>query len=192
MTRLQAFLIALAVGFAVVAGSYAALQTTRLGAVSTTPVSVTAITHQRRALDRTAAALHKALKQRPPKLPAVQHPAPPAPRVVYVPGPSPVVTTQTPVGALPRQRVSARPVTRLAATSQQTYSVKATVHGGAREPRDPQQPVAAPATTTTTAAAAPVAPPTTTTAPPTTTSHSSPPPPSGGGGDGHDGGGADD
>jgi hypothetical protein len=91
MTRLQALLIALSVAFAVVAGTYAAMQTTRLGEGATTHVSATALAAQSRALDRTAAGLHRALRRRPPKLPAY-HPAPatsPAPRVVYAPAPVP-------------------------------------------------------------------------------------------------------
>lgn len=88
MTRLQALLIAFSVAFAVVAGTYAAMQTTRLGTGATTHVSATSLVAQRKALDRTAVALHKALKQHPPKLPPVRHVAPPAPRIVYSPAPT--------------------------------------------------------------------------------------------------------
>jgi hypothetical protein len=84
MTRLQALLIALSVAFAVVAGTYAAMQTTRLGIGATTHVSATSIAVQRRALDRTAIALRRALRQHPPKLPAVHGAKAPSRRYVYV------------------------------------------------------------------------------------------------------------
>lgn len=101
MTRLQALLIAISVAFAVVAGTYAAIETTRLGNGATTHVSATAIADQRRALNRSAVALHKALKQQPPKLPRVRRATLP-PRVVYAPAPAasvPVTAATTAVAA---------------------------------------------------------------------------------------------
>lgn len=111
MTRLQAFLIALSVSFAVVAGTYAAMQTTRLGTGATTHVSATAIADQRRALKRTAVALHKALRTRPPKLPPVKHVAPPPPRVVYAPAPVAAVPATQPVAVAPPATVRSAPAT---------------------------------------------------------------------------------
>jgi hypothetical protein len=112
MKRTHGFLIALALAFAVVAGTFAALRTTQLGAKATaTPrTSDAALLRQARALDRAEAALHKQLAQKPPALPAVPHtpmvatpslqaapaPAPtslasaPAPHVIYV-RPKPIV-----------------------------------------------------------------------------------------------------
>ena len=186
MTRVQALLIALSVAFAVVAGTYAAMQTTHLGTGATTHVSPTAIEVQRRTLDRTAAALHRALKQRPPKLPPVRRPAPSAPRVVYVPGPSPVVTVAPqPVAAPPRRRAAPTPVTRVVTVKGQTPSAAIAILPRPTGTRGAAGAGTAPAPTTTVAPS--VVPATTTTAP-TTTSHSSPPPSSGS----DDGGGADD
>jgi hypothetical protein len=85
MTRLQALLIALSVAFAIVAGTYAAMQTTRLGAGATPHVSATVIARQQRALDRTAVALHNALRRKPPALPPLRRGK--APRYVYVQAP---------------------------------------------------------------------------------------------------------
>ena len=95
MTRLQAFLIALSVAFAVVAGTYAAMQTTQLGAAATPHVNATAIAREQRALNHTAVALHKALRRRPPKLPPLRRAAPP--RTVYVQVAPPARTTLHPV-----------------------------------------------------------------------------------------------
>jgi hypothetical protein len=96
MTRFQAFLIALSIGFAVVAGTYAAMQTTKLGTGATTHVSATSITQQAHALDRTAVALKRALHKHPPKLPAVPKAAPAAPHVVYVQTPAPRTAVAAP------------------------------------------------------------------------------------------------
>lgn len=100
MTRLQALLIALCVAFAVVAGTYAAMQTTRLGAAASPHVSATAIAREQRALNHTAIALQKALQKKPPKLPPLRTHK--APRYVYAPAPP---------QAAPPQRTALAPAT---------------------------------------------------------------------------------
>jgi hypothetical protein len=76
MKRIHALLIALAVSFAVAAGTFAAIRTTRLGSASSPGISPVEFARQTRTLDRAQAKLEHALHQRPPKLPAV--PATPA------------------------------------------------------------------------------------------------------------------
>jgi hypothetical protein len=106
VNRKHALVISLAVGVAAIAGTLAATQTVKLGrhaaARATTPSSL--IAQRKHALDRTAVALRKALKQRPPKLPALPARAPAvasapvgyapatsgAQRVVYV-RPAPII-----------------------------------------------------------------------------------------------------
>ena len=80
MKRLPASLIALALAVAVVAGMFAALRTTQLGAkaTTTTKVSSTEIARQNRALDRAEAALRAELKRKPPAIARVPAAAPPA------------------------------------------------------------------------------------------------------------------
>lgn len=104
MTRIHALLIALAVSFAVVAGTFAALRTTRLGTSSSPTVSPTEIARQTRLLDRTQVQLQRALAKRPPKLPAlpvttvgtVKVPVPVAvPRLVTVSATAPVTKTSS-------------------------------------------------------------------------------------------------
>ena len=195
MTRVQALLIALSVAFAVVAGTYAAMQTTHLGTGATTHVSPTAIAVQSRSLDRTAAALHHALKQRPPKLPPVRRPAKAAPRVVYVPGPSPVVTVAPqPVAAPPRRRAAPKPVTRVVTVKRQAPSAAIAILPRPTGTRGAAGPGTTPPPPPTTTVGPAVVAPTTTTTAPTTTSHSSPPASSGGSDDGggDNGGGVDD
>jgi hypothetical protein len=69
MKRTHALIIALALAIAVVAGSFAALRTTQLGAKATTPqVNSIQIAQQNRALDRAAAALRAELKHKPPAI----------------------------------------------------------------------------------------------------------------------------
>jgi hypothetical protein len=68
MKRTQAFIIALALAVAVVAGTFAALRTTQLGAKATPHVNSTQIARQNRALDRAQAALRAELKRKPPAI----------------------------------------------------------------------------------------------------------------------------
>lgn len=80
MKRLPAFLIALALAVAVVAGTFAALRTTQLGATATTTTKVSSaqIARQNRALDRAEAALRAELRHKPPAIAAVPAAAAPA------------------------------------------------------------------------------------------------------------------
>ena len=71
MQKIHALLIALAVGFAVVAGAFAAFRTTQLGPSSSQQISPALLAAQNRALDRTEAALRRSARTRPPKLPKV-------------------------------------------------------------------------------------------------------------------------
>lgn len=73
MKRTHALLISLLLAAAVLAGSFAALRTTRLSTQSAAPtrVSSTALARQSRALDRAEAALRAELRRKPPALPAV-------------------------------------------------------------------------------------------------------------------------
>ena len=86
MKRMHALLIALALGIAVVAGTFAALRTTQLGSKSVaTNVSSAQIARQNQALTRAEAALRAELRRTPPAihgLPAT-HAAPPAQTVIY-------------------------------------------------------------------------------------------------------------
>jgi len=106
MKATHALVLALAVGVAAVAGTYAALRTTHLGmaAVQAPQVSSAAITRRSRALDRAQVALRAQLRRRPPALPRVPKAQPlpspataaplaapaAAPRVLYV-RPKPIV-----------------------------------------------------------------------------------------------------
>lgn len=115
MNKGHALLIALVVGIAAIAGTIAATKTAHLGQSATAhPKTPSALIAQRtKALNKTEVALRKALKQKPPKLPALPKAAPaaaapatsmvaapipavaaaPAPqRVVYV-RPKPIVVT---------------------------------------------------------------------------------------------------
>ena len=69
MKRIHALLIALAVSFAVVAGTFAAIRTTQLGSAASPSVSPTEVARQTRILDHTQAQLKRVLNKRPPKLP---------------------------------------------------------------------------------------------------------------------------
>ncbi len=69
MKRIHALLIALAVSFAVVAGTFAAIRTTQLGSAASPSVSPTEVARQTKILDQTKAQLKRALNKRPPKLP---------------------------------------------------------------------------------------------------------------------------
>ena len=108
MNRRHATVIALFLALALVAGLFAALRTTRLGATSATPtVSAAQIAQRNRQLDAVEAKLRTQAKQKPPALPALPPPtraasarsapaaaAPPAAsqpqRVIYV-RPAPIV-----------------------------------------------------------------------------------------------------
>ncbi|MDX6591848.1 MAG: hypothetical protein QOJ13_1044 [Gaiellales bacterium] len=70
MGRIHTYIIVIALGMAVVAGTYAALQTAALGQESST-ANEQQIKVRERALDQAEAKLRKAAKQRPPKLPAL-------------------------------------------------------------------------------------------------------------------------
>jgi hypothetical protein len=101
MTKLHAFLIAVAVAFAVVAGAFAAFRTTQLGATSTARVSPAVLAAQTQALDRTETSLRHSLKNHPPALPKLSRVKPvpvpavhaPAPRTVTVRVVRPAKTT---------------------------------------------------------------------------------------------------
>ena len=72
MNRNHALLISLAVGIAAVAGTIAATKTIHLGGAAkakASPATSSLVAQRSRALDRTEAALRKALAQKPPKLP---------------------------------------------------------------------------------------------------------------------------
>ena len=79
MKRVHALILAVAIGLAVVLGSFAALHTTR--AASPATVSNTQVATQNRALDRAEAALRAELRRRPPAITAA--PAPRAQTVIY-------------------------------------------------------------------------------------------------------------
>ena len=98
MKTAHALVLALAVGSAAVAGTYAALRTTQLGAaaVQAPQVSPAAIARRSRALDRAEVALRAQLRRRPPALPRVPKAQPPVPGVapaapVAAPAPAPRV-----------------------------------------------------------------------------------------------------
>lgn len=78
MKRIPALIIALALAVAVVAGTFAALRTTQLGAKATPHVSSAQIARQNRALDRAQAALRVELKRKPPAVSALPAATPPA------------------------------------------------------------------------------------------------------------------
>jgi hypothetical protein len=110
MTRLQALLIALSVAFAVVAGTYAAMQTTQLGTAASPHVSATVIARQQRALNRTAVALHNALRRKPPALPPLHHKR--VTRYVYVQAPPAVAPPPHLTAAPPATHTHSSPVAR--------------------------------------------------------------------------------
>ena len=92
MKRMHALLIALALGVAIVAGTFAAMRTTQLGASSTPRISDAQYLKQTRALARAEAALRAELRRKPTVSPVVA-PAPavaPAQSVIYH-RPAPIV-----------------------------------------------------------------------------------------------------
>ena len=100
MERTHAFAVAVAVAFAAIAGTIAALRTTQLGAHAraATHVSGAQVAKQNLALDRAERALLAELRKKPPALPplpAASHPtsitAATAPQTVIYHRPPPVV-----------------------------------------------------------------------------------------------------
>jgi hypothetical protein len=96
MKRTHALLIALVLALAALAGTFAALRTTQLGAgqaARSTGLSAAQVAQRNRVLDRAQAALAAELRKQPPPLPA-SNPAGAAPAsaqtVVYV-RPKPIV-----------------------------------------------------------------------------------------------------
>ena len=71
MKRTHAFLIALALGIAVVAGTFAALRSQQLARNAVPRVSTNQYASQTRALDRAEAAIRAELRRRPPAVPAL-------------------------------------------------------------------------------------------------------------------------
>lgn len=83
MKRIHTLVIALALGIAAVAGSFAAIRSTQLGAASTTPhVTPAQFAAQSRALNRAEAALRAELRHKPPALSSQQSGAQPV-TVIY-------------------------------------------------------------------------------------------------------------
>ena len=94
MRRTHAFLIALALGAAVIAGTFAALRSQQLARNAAPRVSSNQYLNQTRALDRAEAALRAELRRRPPAIPAVPTAAPvaaQAPQAVIYRRPAPIV-----------------------------------------------------------------------------------------------------
>jgi len=92
MKRTQALIIALALAVAVVAGMFAALRTTQLGATATPRVTSTQIARQNRALDRAEAVLRAELRHKPPAISTLrQAPRAPAAQTVIYHRPPPIV-----------------------------------------------------------------------------------------------------
>ena len=73
MKRTHALIVAVAVAFAAIAGTFAALRTTQLGSNATkaSRVSGTQIASQNRALDRAERTLLAELRKKPPALPSL-------------------------------------------------------------------------------------------------------------------------
>lgn len=100
MKRTHAFIVAVAVAFAAIAGTFAALRTTQLGANAnaSSHVSAAQIAKQNLALDRAERTLLAELHKRPPALPPLPvasrpatAPAAAAPQTVIYHRPPPVV-----------------------------------------------------------------------------------------------------
>ena len=103
MNRKHAFTISLAAAIAAIAGIFAATKSVDLGHSATAPATATSsvIASRTAALDRTEAALRKALAQKPPALPLLPARVPtrstapaqqPGQRVLYV-RPAPRIVT---------------------------------------------------------------------------------------------------
>lgn len=92
MKRTHAFLIALALGIAVVAGTFAALRSQQLARNAAPRMSSNQYAAQTRALDRAEAAIKAELRRRPPAVPAVTAATPArAPQAVIYRRPAPIV-----------------------------------------------------------------------------------------------------
>jgi len=92
MKRTHAFLIAVALGIAVVAGTFAALRSQQLARNAVPRISANQYTSQTRALDRAEAAIKAELRRRPPAVPALTVASPPrAPQAVIYRRPAPIV-----------------------------------------------------------------------------------------------------
>lgn len=108
MPRAHALVISVAIAFSVAAGGFAALRTTQLGSSPAPSISPTAFARETQQLRRTQAALERALRRRPPKLPPLPRPAVAAAPVAPAPAPAlaPVATT---VRSAPVVRTSSSP-----------------------------------------------------------------------------------
>jgi hypothetical protein len=92
MKRAHGFLIALALGIAVVAGTFAALRSRQLAGNPAPHVSSTQYVSQARALDRAEAVIRAELRRRPPAVPPLAGSTPAqTPRPVIYRRPAPVV-----------------------------------------------------------------------------------------------------
>jgi hypothetical protein len=92
MKRTHAFLIALALGISVVAGTFAALRSQQLAGNAAPRMSSNQYAAQSRALDRAERAIKAELRRRPPAVPAVTsatHAR--APQAVIYQRPAPIV-----------------------------------------------------------------------------------------------------
>ena len=99
MNRAHGLVLAVAIGLAAAAGTYAALQTTDLGAKAST-LSQQQVTAANARLDKRQAALRHAAAKHPPRLPKLPHkisapaPAPAAaPAAAPAPAPTPAIAT---------------------------------------------------------------------------------------------------
>jgi hypothetical protein len=90
MNRAHVIVIALVLGLAAVFGLVAAARTTHLAGGGQAHASAAAITARSRQLDRTEAALRRALRDRPPAIPPAHAPAQRV--IVHRPAPLIVVT----------------------------------------------------------------------------------------------------
>ena len=92
MRRTHAFLVALALGIAVVAGTFAALRSQQLARTAAPRVSSTQYVTQNRALDRAEAAIRAELRRRQPAVPPVAaQAAARVPQAVIYRRPAPIV-----------------------------------------------------------------------------------------------------
>ena len=169
MKRRHAALVSLLLGVAFVFGGLAGIRILRSGGKSSAQPAVKAAAHaaatkRAKALDRYAAALHRTLEKRPPRLPAVPH----YPHV-YIPA----------VPALPAVPSATRPAqTRLSRVPAETRATTRTKSAPPvrlhRPSTAPKTPKAAPQNVTPTTAAS------TNSAPATTTSQGEAPEPTSG------------
>jgi hypothetical protein len=102
MNRKHGLFLAVALGLAAVAGTYAAMQTTDLGAQAAT-VSAREIAAADKRLDKQEAALQRAARKRPPKLPKLP------PRAQAASAGSPGAAAAAPAAAAPAAPAPASP-----------------------------------------------------------------------------------